>query len=442
MDQKLNKIKYNDLLGLREAKYDFLDSHDIKNTDWQELELKEPNYFFIPKDIKGEEDYNNFVSAKEIFGVYNAGIATGKDDVLTAFNKSELTQKMYVSDDQVFKMAMRQKNIDEDLINKWVWELKNKDVDCQIKEYNYRPFDKRWVIYNTNILQRARKNLMDNFLKRNLGLCITKQLSTNAFYHTLVTDSLTDRCFVSLNTREVTYIFPLFIYGESNNQNLFENGQSNISNQNFTKEFIDFIYKDDLSQILPEDIFYYIYAILYSNTYRQKYNEFLKIDFPRIPFTKNLKLFQRFAELGKQLIDLHLLKSADLNNPVTKFYGQGNDTAGVSKFVDSDEAVEFHDILVATHWPQSGGKPNFKSKGIVIINDEKQFFGPVSKEIWNYYIGGYQVLNKWLKDRKGRILSTEEIKTYCKIATAIHHTILIQKEIDKLYPEVEKNLLK
>ena len=430
-----------DLQGLRETKYEFLDNNDVESTKWQKLEPREHNYFFVPKDITGKEDYDNFVSVKEIFEEYNAGIATGKDDALTDFDKSALIQKMSVYDDQVFKTVMSQKNIDESLINKWVGELKNKEVADQIKEYNYRPFDKRWVIYNPNILQRARKNLMDNFLKQNIGLCVTKQLSTKVFYHALVTDSLTDRCFVSLNTREVTYIFPLFIYGENNNQtNLFES-KSNISRQNFTKEFIEFIYKDDLSQILPEDIFCYIYAILFSNTYRKKYQEFLKIDFPKIPFTKKLTLFQRLADLGKQLVDLHLLKTAELDNPATKFYGQGNNTVGISKFVDSDEVAEFHDILIATNWSQSKEKPDFKSKGIVVINDEKQFFGSVSKEVWNYYIGGYQVLNKWLKGRKGRVLSSEDIKHYCKIVTALSKTIEIQKEINRLYPKVEKSLI-
>lgn len=128
---------------------------------------------------------------------------------------------------------------------------------------------------------------------------------------------------------------------------------------------------------------------------------------------------------------------------ILKFlHGQGNNTVGISKFVDGDEVAEFHDILVSAHWPQSGEKTDFKSKGIVVINNSKQFFVPIPKEVWNYNIGGYQVLHKWLKDRKGRILSAEEIKTYCKIATAIHHTILVQKEIDKLYPEVEKTLVK
>lgn len=424
------KIKYADLWGLREEKYKFLDNGDIKSTEWQKLEPKEPNYFFVPKDIKGKEDYDNFVSIKEIFEDYNAGIATGKDDVLTDFNKSELIQKMSMSDDQVFKIAMSQKNIDEDLINRWVSELKKKEVNDQVKEYNYRPFDKRWVIYNPIILQRARKKIMDNFLKQNMGLCVTKQLSTNSFYHALVTDSLMDRCFVSLNTREVTYVFPLFTYGETDSQgNLFNGSRDDVSNPNFTKEFKDFIYKNDLSQITPENIFYYIYAILYSNSYRKKYQEFLKIDFPRIPFTKNLTLFQRFAKLGKQLVDLHLLKSAVLDKPIAKFVGQGDNIV---------QAINYETGV--PNIPKLEHQTFLEPTGVIEIN-ETQLFTSIVPDVWNYYIGGYQVLNKWLKDRKGRALSSEDIKHYCQIVTALTKTIEIQKEIDRLYPDVEKSLV-
>jgi len=193
--------------------------------------------------------------------------------------------------------------------------------------------------------------------------------------------------------------------------------------------------------VTPEDIFYYIYATLYSNTYREKYQEFLKIGFPRVPFTKDYKLFQKLAELGKKLVDLHLLKSPELNKPFAKFWGDGSNLVGMRKFIDEEQAAEFVDIKVASFWPDAGENPEFKSRGIVKINDDGQFFGPVPEEVWNYYIGGYQVLDKWLKDRKGRRLSADDIKHYCRIVTALAKTIEVQKEIDKFYPKVEKDLI-
>ncbi len=161
-----------------------------------------------------------------------------------------------------------------------------------------------------------------------------------------------------------------------------------------------------------KNIFYYIYAILYSNTYRTKYAEFLKIDFPRVPFTKNYKLFIQLGNLGKRIADLHLLKSKELEKIISKFPIPGN--YKVDKLKYENEKV----------W----------------INKD-QYFENVKDEVWQYQIGGYQVCEKWLKDRKGRTLDSEEVQTYCKILTALSKTIVLQNEIDKLYESVEENLI-
>jgi len=166
----------------------------------------------------------------------------------------------------------------------------------------------------------------------------------------------------------------------------------------------------------PKEIFYYIYGVLYSNTYREKYKEFLKIDFPRVPFTKDYKLFSKMGEFGKRLIDLHLLKSKELDPPIAKFQGEG------------DERVEKYEYD--------------KKEQRVYINNS-QYFEGVPEEVWKYQIGGYQVCRKWLRDRKSadRTLSLDDIKHYCKIITALQKTIQIQKQIDKIYPKVEKKIV-
>jgi predicted helicase len=164
----------------------------------------------------------------------------------------------------------------------------------------------------------------------------------------------------------------------------------------------------------PEEIFYYIYAILYSNTYRTKYAEFLKIDFPRIPFTQDYALFTSMAEHGKKLVDLHLLKTPELDSPAAKYEGKGNDR--VEKLIYE-------------------GK-----EGRVYIN-ETQYFEGITEEVWQYQIGGYQVLSKWLKDRKGRVLTLDDTKHYSKVAISLKKTIEVQKTIDELYPEIEKETI-
>ncbi|MFH0812749.1 MAG: type ISP restriction/modification enzyme, partial [Pseudomonadota bacterium] len=174
----------------------------------------------------------------------------------------------------------------------------------------------------------------------------------------------------------------------------------------------------------PEDIFYYIYAVFYSNTYRAKYAEFLKTDFPRVPFTKDKSLFRKLAEYGKRLADLHLMQSPELDSPVIKFQGTGD--------------------LSACGHAQAGkrvDKIKYDKEGKRVYINNDQYFEGLEENTWQYRIGGYQVCDKWLKDRKGNVLSLDDIKHYCKVATAIEHTINIQKSIDEIYDEVEKDLI-
>lgn len=164
----------------------------------------------------------------------------------------------------------------------------------------------------------------------------------------------------------------------------------------------------------PEEIFYYIYAVLYSNTYRTQYAEFLKTDFPRVPFTKNYKLFIEMGRHGKELVDLHLLRSPNLDPPIARFQGKG------------DSRVE---------------KPHYSEKDQRVYINSTQYFEGIEKEVWEYQIGGYQVPDKWLKDRKKRILSLEDIQHYCRVATALKRTMEIQKSIETVYAEVEENAI-
>ncbi len=164
----------------------------------------------------------------------------------------------------------------------------------------------------------------------------------------------------------------------------------------------------------PEQILHYIYALLYSNAYRKKYAEFLKADFPRVPFTRDYKLFCKLAEKGQELVELHLLKSKKLVKPITKCEGPGD--LRVDKVIYD------------------------QTKARIYINPEKWFTG-VDSEVWEYHIGGYQVAEKWLKDRRGRELSSEEVAPYARVVTAISETIIIQGSLDDLFTEVEASLL-
>lgn len=207
-------------------------------------------------------------------------------------------------------------------------------------------------------------------------------------------------------------MFPLYIYSDEDKPNLFtqinDERYPNISERLNTQ--LASAYSKKMN---PEEILYYVYAILFNTIYRDKYSEFLTYDFPRIPFTSNAGIFQEMAVFGNRLVKLHLLQSPELDQPTVKYQGEGEDT-----IVDRpryDEAVKR-----------------------VFINKDYYFEG-VAPEVWDYQIGGYQVMDKYLKDRKGRKM--DDPRHYIHIATAIAKTIEIQEEIDALYPEVEKDVI-
>jgi predicted helicase len=219
---------------------------------------------------------------------------------------------------------------------------------------------------------------------------------------------------VTVSLKTVDYCLPLYLYPETDKQDLFSYYESDERVPNIAPKLIEALrlaFKKDPS---PEQIFHYIYSLLYSNAYRKKYAEFLKTDFPRIPFTKDQRLFYKLAEKGEELVDLHLLKSKKLSKPIAKCEGSGD--LRVVKVTYDQKKEHVH------------------------INPEK-YFAAVSREVWEYHIGGYQVSEKWLKDRKGRELSSEEVAHYARVVTAIAETISIQRFLDDLFAEVETNLL-
>ena len=236
-----------------------------------------------------------------------------------------------------------------------------------------------------------------------------------------------DQFFISKHTVEIkcgestigSYTFPLFLYSVAERKNLFAQHESSERRPNISPEIFQALEKAYKTKTSPEDIFNYIYAVFYAQTYRDKYKEFLKIDFPRVPFTADQNLFNKLAALGERLVGLHLLKSPELDPPAARFEGEGDNRVAKNK--------------------SKGFRYDPEEKRVYI--NKTQYFGPVQQEVWEYQIGGYQVCEKWLKDRRERQISIDDIKTYCRIVTAIEKTIEIQKDIDALYPKVEADLL-
>src|SRR4030042_4865503 len=277
----------------------------------------------------------------------------------------------------------------------------------------YRPFDQRRIYYTPLMVDWGRQEVMRHLFQQNVCLISPKRLETKIPWgHIFVSEKMIDHVTVSLKT--VDYCFPLYLYPETDKRDLFTLHESRGRIPNLPPQLIEALRSAFKKDPTPEQIFYYIYALLYSNSYRKKYAEFLKTDFPRVPFTKDYKLFNKLAEKGEELVELHLLKSKKLVKPTATCEGSG-DLRVVKLSYDAKEKR-------------------------VYINPEKYFAG-VLPEVWEYHIGGYQVSEKWLKDRKGRELSSEEVAHYARVVTAIAETITIQETLDELFAEVETSLL-
>jgi len=425
------KVFHAEIYGLREAKYDWLNKHNIKNVKWNKLEPQSEFYLFIPQDRRMHKAYQTFEKITDVFTKYSLGIFTHRDWFLTDFNYKSLSNRINIfknSKNEIEAKALFNLKDTRD------WKIKTalsllKNEDLIIRKYAFRPFDERYVCYNQSMYDRGCSRyslflgvlLEDEMLSINTSRIVQRQSN---FTDVLISNQLTDAHYSTGGN----YVFPIYVYPNLDNKDLFSEHETGEKKPNIKPELFEMLNKNYSTSpfsslslprrgiegevtVTPEEIFYYIYAVLYSNTYRTKYAEFLKIDFPRVPFTKDYKLFIQLGKLGKQLADLHLLKSKELEKTISKFP------------IDGSNKVE---------------KPRFYN-GKVWINKE-QYFDSVKEEVWQYQIGGYQVCEKWLKDRKERTLTLDEIKTYCKIVTALSITIDLQKEIDKYFEEVEKTL--
>ena len=350
---ELGKIYHTDLYGLRQNKYDYLDNIHWSNVDYSEIFPQAPMYFFVPKDFGLQDEYNKGFKVDELFVANSMGVTTGHDKELVSFIP--------------FNSGTNE-------------------------EYHYRPFDKLWIDYDLNKVVRPREAIMKHLQKDNVALCLIKiNSSVDGLFKILVTTGITDKTLLS--SKDNTNVFPLYIYKE--NMGVEERIP------NFNTKLLAQIEQSFGEQIEPIELFDYIYAVLHSPNYRERYKEFLKIDFPRIPYPTNADEYHRLAKLGAELRKLHLME--DLPTQLPTLFPKGG-TLQV-------------DCL---RWEQNR----------VYINSE-QYFENVPESAWNFYIGGYQPAQKWLKDRKGLTLDFKDVKHYQSIIYVLQQTERIMQEIDK-----------
>ena len=403
-EKKDGEIFHSNLYGTRNYKYDWLVQNDITSIKWNKLKPKSEFYHFITRDNKLEGLYYNFPKITEIFPVNSVGLLTHKDKLLVNFNLSELKKNiiMFLNNSIPWEIIKKTFSLKENYFKKRKQLQEFSNIDKYFKQFHYRVFDVRFIFYSDIIVARPRREVLHNMLENNYSIICQRQTYGLDFNHTFIADKISDLNYIS--NLGGGSVFPLYLYPDKEKHEIFSMIESDEKKPNINETIWEIVKKVFSEKLTHEDFFFYIYAVLYSNIYRTKFAEFLKTDFPRIPVTKDSKLFFKLSKLGKQLADLHLLKSSELEKPVSKFFGDG------------DNRVE---------------KVKFKNEK-VLINENKYFDG-VSEEVWNYYIGGYQVCYKWLKDRKKRTLSGIEVKIYCRIVTALTKTLEIQNKIDQIY---------
>lgn len=384
-NKPLATVYHKDLFGVRESKYNYLRNMLNCNVDYTNIVNSAPEFFMVPKDFSLKKQYENGFQLSSFFVFSSVGVVSANDKVLIDYSSNDLITK--VSDSY------------------------NILADSSLsKILSYRPFDNRNIYYDITILERSRKEMSSMFFDTlNIGLCLNKVFKTGeGYHHCFITDNMIDSCYVSNRTSEITYIFPLLTYSqEFGKTTRTPNLKPEIVSEISEKLGLPFAADSDggsTDSFAPIALLDYIYAVLHSPNYRETYKEFLKIDFPRVPYPTDKNMFWKMVELGSEIRKVHLMESPLLDTLITTYNGDGDNSVDKTK--------------------RDGEK--------VYIN-KAQYFDGVSDIAWNFYIGGYQPAQKWLKDRKGRILSDEDILHYQKIIVALTETDRLMKEIDAFF---------
>ena len=439
------------LWGQRQAKYTVLQTSDVSRTQWTQIEPISPYYFLVPKNLDFLSEYEAGWAITDAMPTHVNGIVTARDGFVVDFDDAPIKQRLKIFLDERLSDAEVRERLQ--LSENYAWRVR--DARRELRAANdwpktfvdilYRPFDLRRIIYQRSVVWRTRSEVMRHMVGgRNLGLCTNRQVN-GEFRHIAATRHIINDCTLSLATKERTYLFPVWIYADARSLDVFHD---KARRPNFSPQFLKALSQkllvqqagnDGLPQGLkPEDIFSYAYALFHSPTYRSRYAEFLKIDFPRLPLTSSSELFRELARLGGELVALHLVEAPaqqalsarydktakawrydaakEQRIPVAVSFN-GPENPVVDKVGWSDDTVWIDAVKAKKDAADAGVTGTVGFRGI-------------RGDVWNFHIGGYQVCEKWLKDRKDRILTADDIAHYHRIVVALHETIRLMREID------------
>ena len=376
---QLAEVYHADLYGKREFKYNFLAEHGLDNINFNKVTLSSPMYFFVPKDFTLEKTYNKGLALNQLFIVNSVGVVTANDKTLINNSKKQLSENV----EKTYNISV---GIDK------------------VQTIQYRIFDERYVFYDEKYIERPRQEVMRHFINHeNYALLVCKQYKAfPQYHHVFIGQKIFESSIVSNKTSEISYGFPLYLYDD------IDNSRRPNFNSEIIQKFADGLklqYVTEKSNqegtFAPLDVLDYIYAVLHSPKYRETYKEFLKIDFPRIPYPKDKSKFMELVALGSELRKIHLLESDKLNTLIIGYPVSGSNVVEKITFAENK----------------------------VYINST-QYFDNVPDIVWNFYIGGYQPAQKWLKDRKNQELTFDDICHYQKIINALYLTNAFMQQID------------
>lgn len=389
------QVYHYDLFGTCSFKYDFLSSNFLSTIDWNQINPSSPHYLFTSQNEELEKEYNKGISVKDIFMLSSTGIVTANDSIFISFSNKELKNNIHNA-----------------------FGYFNSSL---VKEIAYRPFDIRKIYFDSEKIERPRLDTMEVFLDtHNLGVTLSRQVkASNSYCHCFATKLITESTYISNKTSETGHIFPLYLYPTERSKKFLAKYSKNLGGlfaeveedpfegkekvENLTPNFREFIDDRYSHHFTPEEILGYIYAILFHKTYRTKYFQSLKKDFPKIPFSCSKDTFLTLSTLGQSLYALHLLQDEDLPN------------VGEPKRLDrkiQNTTIE---------------KPKYNQNKLFV--NPNLYFDEVSDEVWNYTIGGYQVLDKYLKSHKGEEIDYEYFQ---KIIAILHKSLEIEGQISRI----------
>jgi len=406
----LGEVFHSDVFGARQSKYEFLWSRALGKVKFRKLKTRPPHFFFVPKDFSAQAEYKKGFGVKELFRVFNSGVKTDRDSLFINRDKGALVAniKKLLSDDMDSDFILTH-GVKDSSGYKLTHAIRGKKYNLDhVVDIVYRPFDSQWIYYDKEIISRPAYQAMRHMSGgQNFGLATIRQHSKHSFQYVLVSRTLIDGGV----TGAWSYFFPLYVHPDDKQTRI---GGETSRKPNLNADIVQTIAEklglrftpektNDTNTFTPLDLLDYIYATLHSPAYRKKFREFLKIDFPRVPYPRDKKQFSALAKLGAELRALHLMESEKLDKPTATYPATGDNIVTAVKF--------------------DGGK---------VWISKTQHFARVPKAAWDFYIGGYQPAQKWLKDRKGRKLSPQDVVHYQKIIAALVATAAIMARIDEV----------